>query len=329
VSFGGLKSARTKINLSASHNQVFRMTAQVTYPEPLSWNPQPWNVPLNLVSDPLISFTAARDLSPFLAEDPFSGISDDPFPNQFYCWAMNGLPFQSYMAWQTPNASNELRRLSTELPNALGQKLMALNDSSLRYLPKQNQIIWSSPLLKMTAPTLTAAGNNGQSYLVAELFPLQQKVTPPPAELFAQFNHRDDVVYYDWETTGRRLEAWRLLSELLPIVHKMTTAEALEERARLTGSTNAVKGARYKPSFVIADNWLSAIAPHLTGDTTTEVAKTGPAELTIKRRSPFLFTSIELELLTHWMTHAPSVGHIDPHLLPPPAKVTGPGMPSH
>ena len=67
----------------------------------------------------------------------------------------------------------------------------------------------------------------------------------------------------------------------------------------------------------------------LTNETTTQITKSGPAELTIKRRSPFLFTALELELLTHWMAHAPSVGRIDPGLLPPAAKVTGPGIPSH
>ena len=242
---------------------------------------------------------------------------------------MAGMPFQSYMAWPVPNGTNEIRRLATELPVTLGPKLKALNDSSLRFNPAQNLIIWSSPLLKMTAPSLDVARSDGQSYLVAELFPLPQKVVPPPGELFAQFNRRDDIVYYDWETTGRRLEAWRLLTELLPIIHRMSMDEAVQERKAFEATTNSPKSERYRPPYIIADNWLAGVAAHLTGDTTTEVAKTGPAELTIKRRSPFLFTSIELELLTHWLAHAPAVGHIDPYLLPPKAKVTGPGMPSH
>jgi hypothetical protein len=332
ISFGALKPARTKIELTATRDQIFRMTAQAIYPEAISWSGQPWKPPLKLVTDPLISFTAARDLSPFLAEDIFSGISDDPFPNQFYCWAMAQMPFQNYMAWPVADATNEMRRLSKELPAAFEAKLKTLNDSTLHWAPKQNQIIWNSPWMRMIAPLLGPARSDSQSYLFGELFPLGGKHISPPPELFAQFEHGDNIVYYDWEVTGRRLEQWRLLSELLPIVHKITPAEALQERKAMTTSTNAPKsskGSKYLPSFVVADNWLNSLASHLTGDTTTEITKTGPAELTIKRRSPFLFTGIELELLTHWMSHAPSVGHIDPQLLPPPAKVTGPGMPSH
>ena len=329
ISFGELKPARAKIDLTATRDQIFRMTAHVTYPETISWNPQPWNPPLKLVTDPLISFTAARDLSPFLGEDVFSGISDDPFPQQFYCWAMAQMPFQSYMAWPVADATNEMRKLSKELPAAFGAKLKVLNDSTLHWDAKQNQIIWNSPWMRMIAPLLGPARSDSQPYLLGQLFPIGGKRISPPSELFAQFQHRDDIVYYDWEVTGRRLEQWRLLSELLPIVHKITPAEAAQEHKAMTSSTGAPKSSRYLPSFVVADNWLNALAPHLTGDTTTEITKTGPAELTIKRRSPFVFTGIELELLTHWMSHAPSVGHIDPQLLPPPAKVTGPGMPSH
>lgn len=181
----------------------------------------------------------------------------------------------------------------------------------------------------MAAPFLEPGHSDNQQFLFGGMFPVGGKRVAPPAELFAQFDHRDDIVYYDWEATGRRLEQWRLLTELLPIVHKITPEEEVKVRQSILSATNAPKGAKYMPSFVVADNWLNSVASHLSGDTTTEISKTGPAELTIKRRSPFLFTAIELELLTHWMIQAPSVGHIDPNLLPPRAKVSGPGIPPH
>ena len=112
ISFGALKLAKTQISVKAGSDQIFHTTARVVYPENLNWNPQPWNIPLKLVSDPLISFTAARDISPFLGQDPFSGFSQDPFPSQYYCWSMAGMPLENYMAWPVANASNELRHLS-------------------------------------------------------------------------------------------------------------------------------------------------------------------------------------------------------------------------
>jgi len=74
ISFGTLKPARTKIELTATRDQIFHMTAHAFYPEAISWNAPSWKPPLKLISDPLISFTAARDLSAFMTDDVFKGI---------------------------------------------------------------------------------------------------------------------------------------------------------------------------------------------------------------------------------------------------------------
>jgi hypothetical protein len=62
-------------------------------------------------------------------------------------------------------------------------------------------------------------------------------------------------------------------------------------------------------------------------ETITEITRTAPAELTVARKSPFALTSLEIVLLSHWLSGTGSPG-INPYLLPRPAKVTGPGIPN-
>ncbi|HWD20171.1 MAG TPA: hypothetical protein VHB20_12935 [Verrucomicrobiae bacterium] len=327
ISLGALKPARTKIKLMAGPDYIFHMTAQVIYPEPIAWTSAPWTVPDDIIYDPVVSFTAAQNIAPFLKTDVFAGLPGDPFQQQFYCWAMGEMPFQSYMAWPVPDATNTMRQLSTQLPEAVGAKLKALDKSTLDWNAKHAQFVWISPSVRLVGPTLSPAKSRGRPFLFAEMFPNSPRKTNAPSQLFDQFKNRNDIVYYDWEMTGPRLEQWRLLSELLPVVQKITPAEVQQERKAFAATTNAPAGQKHIPSFALADNFMGGIAAPMNAITITEVAKTGANELTVKRRSPFLFTGLEWELLTHWMSHAPSVGHIDPHLLPPPAKMTGPGLP--
>jgi len=328
ISFGALKLARTQIELAAGTNRIFHMTAKATYPQAISWQSQPWKIPYNLVSDPLISFTAMQDISAFLNEDVFAGLPVDPFTQQFYCWAMGEMVFQSYAALPVADATNAMRELGATMPAMLNPKLTNLNASVLHWYPTRNQLSWTSPRLQVVAPDMKPARSQGQPFLLASMFPLQGK-TNAPKELFAQFKDRSDIVYYDWEVTGPRLQQWRLLGEMLPVVPTVTGDNKPKEQFYAISATNAAGVKRRVPSFVVSDNWLAGIAPYLGEFTTTEVDKTGPNELTIKRRSPFLLTAVEWDLLTHWMARVPSVGRINPRLLPPAAKMTGPGIPSH
>jgi len=49
--------------------------------------------------------------------------------------------------------------------------------------------------------------------------------------------------------------------------------------------------------------------------------------LTVIRNSPFIFTSLELVVLSHWLSDTPA-GPINKSLLPQ-AKVSGPGVIPH
>ena len=93
-----------------------------------------------------------------------------------------------------------------------------------------------------------------------------------------------------------------------------------------TTTNNPAAPQRLRSPLTIEENWLTGVTPMLMADNTvTEITRTGPAELTVVRKSPFALTSLELVLLSHWLSGTGRPG-VYPGLLPPPAKISGPGI---
>jgi hypothetical protein len=316
------KLARTIVDVTASGGR-FHATAHVSYPDAVPWQSQPWRIPKELVGSPLSSFAAARDLEVFLAPDQrFSRLDANPLTNQFIFWALREMPLQTCAAWPVADATNALRKLGAEAPAALNPTLQTRDRSQLAWRAKETQLVWSH--LQLTAPTLQGARARNGDFLVANLFPMPPKEAVPPGQLWSQFEGRDNLVYYGWELTGLRLMQWRLLTEILPIYPPPTPAQvAREQQAAQAAKSPQTAGKLLSPLF-LTDAWLGELTPFL-GNTVTEVTRTSPRELTVVRNSPFLFSGLELVLLSHWLADAP-MGPIDYNLLPR-AKMTGPGLP--
>jgi hypothetical protein len=101
---------------------------------------------------------------------------------------------------------------------------------------------------------------------------------PPPTELLQQISAHTNLVAYDWELTGPRIEQWLYFSQFLRF--------ALH-RAQLPPRS---------AGFV----WLVALSSHL-GNSGTVVTRTGPAQLSFVRRSSLGVTSDELDWLADWL----------------------------
>jgi hypothetical protein len=232
---------------------------------------------------------------------------------------IEGMPFQSYAAWPVDNATNTLRRIASEAPAAFNPDLAKRRGGELTWFPQAGSLVWGK-LATFLSPTLQAVATNGQ-FLLASMFPMAGKSPPPPAGLFDQFTGLTNLVFYDWELTTPRLQHWRLLSAMLPIYPRLLPG---------TNSVGPANGApRSKtdvPPIVVEESWLAGLGT--LDNTVTEVTLTGPAELTILRKSPFVFNSLELVMLSHWLSGTGSPGII-PGLLPPRAKVSGPGIPQN
>jgi hypothetical protein len=271
----------------------------------------------------LSSFTALRDPGAYLKPDQtLSRLSSDPLNNQSFCWASREMALLNYAAWPVADATNTLRKLGAEAPSILNPTLKALDHTELRWEPKDDRLMWLR--LQLTAPFLEAAHSQNGDFLLAKLFPLEPKQVPVSGQLWSQFEQRDDMVYYDWEITGVRLTQWRLLTELLPVFPTPTPEDnARRQKAARNAGPSAMPKQPYSP-LAITESWLVELSPALA-NTVTEVTRTSPTQLTVVRNSQFLFTGMELVLLSHWLADAP-VGPIDYSLLPE-AKMTGPGVP--
>ena len=307
-----LKPARTKLELTVKGGR-FHVAGQIIYPESVPWHPSPGPSPKGLVREPLASFTTGQDVEPFLRSDQtLAAFGANPFTGEFFCWALGEMPFESYAVWPVRNPA---QTLATEAPRILGTfnpRLQSLDRSHLNWMQRSSQIIWSKA--SFMAPALLPARDGETDYLMAQLFPLSDRTSLVPADLWRQFEGRSDLVYYDWERSGMRLGEWRLLCELLPVLPPVTP-----EKIVVRGSDSV------RPPFVIVDSWLAGLAPFL-GNTVTQVTRTSSNEFALRRSSGFVFTGFELVWLSHWLTDTPS-GPVNMDLLPR-ARMSGPGLPS-
>jgi hypothetical protein len=126
-----------------------------------------------------------------------------------------------------------------------------------------------------------------------------------PDSLLAQVEGRTNLVYYDWELTGRRLSEWLILGKMIS-----NRAEGQSSDAEIAGFDES--------------QWLGRLAG-LAGNTVTEITRVAPNDnLYIKRKGPLGLTAVELVLLADWLCDANS-GPIHP---PPTAGNPGP-LPRH
>jgi len=315
-----LKLGQTKLSISTEYGNL-RMNCQVTYPQAIEWQPHPMNIPTNLVREPLTSFVTGQNVEPFLkSNETLSRLGVNPFNDQFYFWSMGEMAFQSYAVWPDKDPTNTMIAASTNAINELNPKLQQINGTELSWNSKINELKWMK--LPIITPVVLPVQPKDGSYLVGAMFSRSPGKGPAPQALWEQFQGRTDLVYYDWELTGPRVKYLLTLVQVLPILQMLDMGP--RETFDFNAKTPAVLDVLSR--LDIQEQWLAGLTPYL-GNTVTEVTKTGPNELTVLRNSPFIFSSLELVLLSHWLTDTPA-GPIDWQLLPQ-AKMSGPGLPSH
>ncbi|MGA2176813.1 MAG: hypothetical protein ABSH38_17695 [Verrucomicrobiota bacterium] len=299
-----LKPARIKVSVAAI-DDVMQLTARVVYPQPIPWESAPWQIPTELVRNPLVSFTAAQDVAAFLNMDPaFSQLDCNPLTNQFYAWALGQMPFQTYMAWPVANGTNALDKLAIEAPAAFNPALKRFNGTELIWHPNQKKLIWSS--MPLVAPALEVAQDNGRQFLFMSLFPRSPMSKPVPDDLLAQVRGHADLVYYDWELTGPRLQEWRLLSQMMA--------------NRSSGESDEMFDAN-----TVTESWLGGFGS-LDINTVTEINRVASNELSLVRTSPVGFTGLEMVLFSDWLSNA-GAGPANRQPLPPRKTASPPTLP--
>ena len=256
--------------------EYLRTEARLLYSEALPWKFEPWKIPTNFVSDPLISFTVGRGIAPLLAQIPdLSTLGLQQLPNQFCSWGPATVHADTFCSIPMTNPSNVLYQVGPKLPDYTSN-LLSQSIGGFALISNRNELVWQGwPVI---VPYVRAVRDHGTDYLLGGLFPLRSSTNRPPPELFGQLKDRPNLVYYDWEITQERLVHAKQLQQLWDITNH-----------RRLAPTNAPE-----------QKWLAAIGPKL-GNTITEVTLASPTELDLVRRSDFGFTGFELATLARWI----------------------------
>ncbi len=272
-------------NLPAAHFSLsnradfVRTLVQFDFPKPHQWKPEPWQMPTNIMWDPLMDFTVARGIAGVLEELPaFSKLGWNPAPSQVCGWGIRDFPFQVNYAFPARNVSRQLKtiepKLRSEIPRLSGTNFLGF------LVLETNQLNLSWRGLPLAAPQIEAVKDGNKEFAVVSFFPMAMLKERPPRELFAQIE-RNDLVLYDWESTGHRMNTWRQFYQLGEIGTQ-----------RMLSPTNAPD-----------QRWQTDVMP-LLHDCVTEMHATSATQMTLVRKSSVGLSSIELVTLSRWIESA-------------------------
>jgi hypothetical protein len=249
---------------------------KLTFAQPFPVSLEPWHLPVDLMHEPLAGFTAVRGLQSWLATwPPWHDLQIGVPPDQLFFWSLTGSPYQVYLA--APMTGAEISALTDRLLQKGNSWLAANGYISFDRASDSNGVVWGN--LPDIKPFIKSAGDGSDNWLFAGLLPdTTNAATPLPAGMIQDVVHRTNLVYYDWEATGPRLQ---------PDLQLAQTARQLARQPQL-------------PLDSASLTWLGMLIPRL-GTSATIISRTGPAELTFYRRSTLGLTAPELHLLAGWL----------------------------
>ena len=269
---------RVSFNVTGDGGNVI-VHGQLTFPEPLPIQLEPWHIPMDLVHEPLIGFTAIRGIQPWLASwKTWNDLQMGAPPDQLYLWALEGSPFQTYLAAPLPNAAQKVSDLTELLLQKGNPWLASRGYISLDRASDSNGATWGN--LPTIRPFIKSAGVGADGWLFAGLLPDTGVADrrPPPAGMIQDILSRTNLVYYDWEITAPRVASGLELGQ---------TARQILRQAQISLDSASL-------------NWLGVLVPRL-GISDTIVSLTAPNQLAFARKSTLGFTALELHLLADWL----------------------------
>lgn len=246
------------------------------FSRPLALDWQPWNIPTNVINWQLCSFTALRGLQPWLKSvKAWNDLQIGPLPDQIYFWAVPRSEMHSYFAAPLPDASNEVSRFTDWVLQNQYHWYPTNGLAKFERSETFNGLQWKG--LPYMWPFLRSITNDHQNFVYAGSFP-NANAYPISGKWLEKSLGSTNLVYYDSEETGTRVEQWLYMGQF---------ARFVSHHAQLSAQSPALL-------------WLKAISPKL-GYTVTHITETGPNQLSFIRRSSIGFTGIELNLLADWL----------------------------
>ncbi len=254
-----------------------RTLAQFTFPSGAPFKLEPWNVPTNLVHDPLTAFTAFRGVKSPLNFLRLFGLDVLSTSNSsLFSWAVAGYPLQTYLAYPDRNAADTVHSLSNKLAGLMASDSMVGFPGKISRKTNETMLVMDG--LPFLSPRMGAVKVGQQDFVFGGLIPIMSTNRSMPVELIAQLAAGSDLIYYDWEVTGPRIEAWIYISQTMRLTFS---------RAQLPVGSAGL-------------SWLQAVM-HRAGNSTTAVKLASPDRLMLTRTSTFGFTGVELHFLADWL----------------------------
>jgi len=250
---------------------------ELTFAQPLPFEIEPWNIPTNLIHNPLHSFTAVQGVRPWLASlKMWKDLGLGEPPNQVFFWAQALMPFLTFSAAPLPDAGSVAQRLNGYLMQTLDPWIAERRWGKLQARTNANELVWAD--LPMMVPFSKSVSEAQGQFLFCGLAVISDTNSPPPAGTLSEVLGRPNLVLYDREFTGPRIEAWFYISQ---------TARVIADLPQLPEASESVK-------------WLTTVGTKL-GHARTILAKTGQSQLSFERHSSVGLTAVELQLLADWL----------------------------
>jgi hypothetical protein len=294
---------RLSLNLLGDGANV-RTHGDLFFSQPLPIELNAWNMPSNLISDQLISFTAVRGVIEPLAACLVGqdSLKNDLVPEQAFLWALPSFPMQSYLAVPTVEGSNHLRSISQWLLQEGNDWLRTNSVGSFVQASNYNGIFWQG--MPFATPFLRLVSGGQGEYLLSGLASAPLTNRQPRVELTERLFQHSDLILYDWELSAPRLESWFYVGQLGRIV---------------AGKPQLKPGC----SSIL---WLKAIQPKLYAAGTTARLSTG-SSISIDRSATVGLSAIELHLLADWLESLDFPLGLHTTTAPAPPKL-GPKVPA-
>lgn len=282
-----------------------RLAARLHFDRPHGIGSGPWNAPVDLLRDPLVSFTAIRGSSTWMSRHRWVGSTlGGEAPTTLFYWSQAGPPWLQYAACPTPDPQGLLKHLAQDRLRAALRALDWPASAVASNLPSDTPRL-TVPGLPYFAPFLEASGSGDRALLLAGLTPMPSNGNPAPETLVRELTGRTNLVRYDWETSGARI----VMSNNRPTeaIGRLPQLKELAQYGRLlearAGATVPAAGPDAEIAIPGAD-WIRVASP-LLGDTVTDLSVTGPDEMRLLRRSRLGLDSRELLRLLAWIATSP------------------------
>jgi hypothetical protein len=275
-----------------------RTLASLQFPKPLDIELQPWNIPTNLVHGPLASFTAIRGFEHWLSSlKAWQNLQFGNPPNEMYFWTQGAQSLLSFCAVPLTDASNRMS-VATQRILQDGNQWLTTNGLGKFRLPTNTTgvVVWDD--LPFLEPKIRTVADDGNEFVLGALGPMPLTNRPVPPELFPQFQGRTNVVIYDWELTGKRLDASQYIAQFFRFI-------LLKPQV---------------PPKSVSLEWFEAIAPKLA-NCGTIVTFDSPDRLSLVRKSTIGFTSTELQWVVDWLESSRFPLGLNTFTGPPPPPI--------